>query len=53
MAALGTLAFDEYGRPFIILKDQDSQSRLVGAEAIKVSSSLIFTSTVLPFGLIY
>jgi T-complex protein 1 subunit epsilon len=37
MAQLGTLAFDEYGRPFIILKDQENQSRLVGIEAIKVS----------------
>lgn len=32
---MGTLAFDEYGRPFIILKDQDKQKRLVGIEAHK------------------
>ncbi|XP_066462473.1 T-complex protein 1 subunit epsilon-like [Eleutherodactylus coqui] len=35
MSALGTLAFDEYGRPFIILKDQDRKSRLSGPEALK------------------
>ncbi|KAM3929730.1 T-complex protein 1 subunit epsilon [Leptodactylus fuscus] len=35
MSALGTLAFDEYGRPFIILKDQDRKSRLSGLDAIK------------------
>jgi T-complex protein 1 subunit epsilon len=36
MSSFGTLAFDEYGRPFIILKDQDKQKRLVGIEAHKV-----------------
>lgn len=35
MSSFGTLAFDEYGRPFIILKDQDKQKRLVGLEAHK------------------
>ncbi|XP_072174132.1 T-complex protein 1 subunit epsilon-like [Diadema setosum] len=35
MASLGSLAFDEYGRPFIIIKDQDSKSRLTGIEAQK------------------
>ncbi|OTF74098.1 hypothetical protein BLA29_004248, partial [Euroglyphus maynei] len=35
MASVGTLAFDEFGRPFFILKDQDRQKRLTGAEAIK------------------
>lgn len=38
MSALGTLAFDEYGRPFIIIKDQDKKSRLTGVEALKVQS---------------
>lgn len=33
----GTFAFDEYGRPFIILRDQDKQKRLTGIDAIKVS----------------
>jgi len=31
----GSIAFDEFGRPFIIIKDQDKQKRLTGAEAIK------------------
>ncbi|KAL5508887.1 hypothetical protein EMCRGX_G004149 [Ephydatia muelleri] len=29
----GTLAFDEFGRPFIIIKDQGKKSRLTGLEA--------------------
>jgi len=32
---MGALAFDEFGRPFFILKDQERQRRLVGSEAIK------------------
>ena len=36
MASVGNLAFDEYGRPFLILRDQDQQQRLTGKEAIKV-----------------
>jgi len=32
---VGSLAFDEYGRPFLILRDQDTQSRLTGKDAIK------------------
>ena len=35
MTTLGALAFDEYGRPFFIFKDQERQKRLIGAEAIK------------------
>ncbi|MGH0143845.1 UNVERIFIED_CONTAM: hypothetical protein FKN15_038433 [Acipenser sinensis] len=35
MSNLGTLAFDEYGRPFIIIKDQDKKSRLSGLDALK------------------
>lgn len=35
----GSIAFDEYGRPFIILRDQDQQKRLTGNDAIKVSKS--------------
>lgn len=38
----GSIAFDEYGRPFIILRDQDSQKRLTGNDAIKVSKNSIF-----------
>merc|ERR1719340_453734 len=33
--AMGSLAFDEYGRPFLILRDQDKQSRIIGKDAIK------------------
>ena len=33
---MAQLAFDEYGRPFIVLKDQDKQERLTGKEALKV-----------------
>merc|ERR1711962_1200493 len=35
MSSLGTLAFDEYGRPFIIIKDQDKKTRLSGIDALK------------------
>lgn len=36
MASLpGTLAFDEYGRPFIIIRDQQNQKRLTGIDALK------------------
>ncbi|OWR43418.1 T-complex protein 1 subunit epsilon [Danaus plexippus] len=31
----GTVAFDEYGRPFIILRDQENQKRLTGIDALK------------------
>lgn len=31
-----SLAFDEYGRPFIILKEQDTKYRIKGVDAIKV-----------------
>ena len=36
MSSVGQIAFDEYGRPFIILRDQDKQERLTGLEAQKV-----------------
>lgn len=36
----GSIAFDEYGRPFIILRDQEQQKRLTGNDAIKVSKLL-------------
>lgn len=35
MSLPGSIAFDEYGRPFIILRDQESQKRLTGNDAIK------------------
>jgi len=31
----GQIAFDEYGRPFVILRDQDKKSRLTGIDAHK------------------
>ncbi len=38
---MGTIAFDEYGRPFIIIRDQDSKQRLSGVDAHKVKTSKI------------
>lgn len=38
MAMQGSIAFDEYGRPFIILRDQENQKRLTGLEAQKVKN---------------
>jgi len=35
MSQVGTVAFDEYGRPFIIVRDQGTKSRLSGTDAIK------------------
>ncbi|XP_012373274.1 T-complex protein 1 subunit epsilon [Octodon degus] len=35
MTSVGTLAFDEYGRPFLIIKDQERKTRLMGLEALK------------------
>ena len=35
MASFGSIAFDEFGRPFIILRDQDKQKRLTGKDAMK------------------
>jgi T-complex protein 1 subunit epsilon len=35
MSGLGQLAFDEYGRPFIIIRDQGNKARLSGIEAHK------------------
>lgn len=31
----GSLTFDEYGRPFVIIKDEEKKARLQGVEAIK------------------
>ncbi|XP_017770477.1 PREDICTED: T-complex protein 1 subunit epsilon [Nicrophorus vespilloides] len=31
----GSITFDEYGRPFIIIRDQDQQKRLTGLDALK------------------
>jgi len=35
-----SLAFDENGRPFIILREQDKKKRVKGLEAHKVSFNL-------------
>ncbi|GAU93109.1 hypothetical protein RvY_05096 [Ramazzottius varieornatus] len=35
MTALGQLVFDEFGKPFVILRNQESKKRLVGIEALK------------------
>lgn len=35
MASQGSIAFDEYGRPFIIIRDQQNKGRLTGIEAHK------------------
>eukprot|EP00088_Acartia_fossae_P033675 TRINITY_DN344_c0_g1_i2.p1 TRINITY_DN344_c0_g1~~TRINITY_DN344_c0_g1_i2.p1 ORF type:complete len:542 (-),score=200.88 TRINITY_DN344_c0_g1_i2:45-1670(-) len=42
--SVGSLAFDEFGRPFFILKDEESQTRLTGNDAIK--SHIIAAKTV-------
>jgi T-complex protein 1 subunit epsilon len=36
MSQAPALAFDEFGRPFIIIRDQSSKKRLNGIEAHKV-----------------
>ena len=33
------IAFDEFGRPFVILRDQSTKKRLAGLEAQKVATS--------------
>uniref|UniRef100_A0A1B6IMK0 T-complex protein 1 subunit epsilon n=1 Tax=Homalodisca liturata TaxID=320908 RepID=A0A1B6IMK0_9HEMI len=35
MTSAGTMCFDEYGRPFIVLQEQERQARLTGLEAIR------------------
>ena len=45
MPSVGTLAFDEMGRPVLIFREQDSKKRLFGIGAHKVSILLcIFCS---------
>ena len=36
------ITFDEFGRPFIILKEQDRQTRLTGLDAQKVERLQFF-----------
>jgi hypothetical protein len=38
-----SLAFDEYGRPFIVIREQEKKKRTKGLEAHKVSYSYIRT----------
>ena len=33
-----SLVFDEYGRPFIVIRDQGEKQRLTGIDAQKVSA---------------
>ena len=42
MSSQGSIAFDEYGRPFIIIRDQETKGRLTGIEAHKVRMFSIF-----------
>jgi hypothetical protein len=35
--AAGQLLFDESGQPFIVIREQQSQKRLTGIEALKAS----------------
>lgn len=46
----GSIAFDEYGRPFIILRDQDRQKRLTGIDALKVGYVLFCFQGIKPTG---
>jgi hypothetical protein len=50
MTAVGSLAFDEFGRPFLILRDQE-QKRLTGKDAIKVKK--INNHFIWPFHMAY
>lgn len=34
-----SLAFDEYGRPFIIIREQETKARASGIDALKVQRS--------------
>lgn len=40
----GTVAFDEYGLPFIIIRNQEKQKRLTGIDAIKVKLYFFLTN---------
>lgn len=39
-----SLVFDEYGRPFIILREQQEKARIKGIEAQKVSPTILLTN---------
>jgi hypothetical protein len=42
MPSVGTLAFDEFGRPVLILRGQESKTRMFGIEAHKVCIEIHF-----------
>lgn len=44
------ITFDEYGRPFIILKEQDKQTRLTGLDAQKVRIETTIHCVEFPYG---
>ncbi|PAV91923.1 hypothetical protein WR25_06224 [Diploscapter pachys] len=35
MSAMAQLLFDDYGQPFIVMRDQERQRRLTGVDALK------------------
>jgi len=37
-----SLAFDEYGRPFIVIREQDRKKRTKGLEAHKVQNTFTY-----------
>ena len=41
-----SLAFDEYGRPFLIVREQQAKGRLKGLAAQKVRTALIAARTI-------
>lgn len=43
-----SLAFDEYGRPFIIIREQEKKKRTKGLEAHKVGSKCYKRSFIEP-----
>jgi T-complex protein 1 subunit epsilon len=45
-----SLAFDENGRPFIILREQEKKKRVKGLEAHKVRSSTLLGKTLTSTG---
>jgi len=36
--------FDEYGQPFIVIRDQERKKRLTGIDALKVSAIMMNVS---------
>lgn len=44
--AAAHVLFDEFGQPFIVVRDQEKQKRLTGIEALKVSCWLFRISYV-------